>query len=263
MLRTKERQDTGSGARRRGPNPEYTRARLLHAVAYLCSEIESDSIVIEDVLRAAGLSRGTLYTHFESLDHAMAAVSDRLVENLGTFLSEFYRDVEDPVRRLAILSQGGLILASTSPLWSRTLAAWGRIYPAINGYFDPGLALIRKEIARGQALGIFQFDDIRAIMDVQAAMAIQAARILQTITTRKRCYIEQSTIANLRAFGAPNARATEAVRWASSDLRARASKSPRWRELSRCESLTDTAGLYPVDGNKDRIRRADQRKATT
>lgn len=228
-------------SRSRGPNPELSRMRLLVATSRLCGESGSEPIVIEDILRAAGISRGTFYAHFDSLNDVLAAIAERLFDDLRMFLKEFYRDQKDPVFRLAASLQAGIMRASIEPLWGRALAAWGwssasgRDYKTLQILID-----FREQIERGREAGIFQYDDIRAIMDVHVGMCIQAARALQTLKTGQRAYIEQIAIADLRALGVPNTRARQAVRWASDDLRTRASKSPGWRAIGVLEPLPAT-----------------------
>ena len=224
-----------SAARKR----ERMRTRLLDATMRVCGEFGSESIGIEDVLHAAGVSRGTFYAHFESLYTAMAAVSERLTDELESVLLALDGDHKDPVVRIALSFQATLTHASNNPLWARA-------FVTSRSYSEPALDDVywRKEFVRWREQGIIQFDDVRAAEDVLLGTARRAFKTLETMTKGQQAYIEAASKICLRGLGVPNERAVEVVRWASNYLRDRASKSLMRQTIGNGEELRTTTASF-------------------
>jgi AcrR family transcriptional regulator len=72
-------------------NPAQTRARLLQATIGLVAEKGDDALSVKEAARAANVSRGAAYQHFEDRDHllreAKTWIADRLAEAVGVFNS--------------------------------------------------------------------------------------------------------------------------------------------------------------------------------
>lgn len=88
---------TRTGALRR----EQTRRKLLAAALAVFAEKGPESTLIEDVIAAAGVARGTFYNYFDTtqalLDAVTAELSDRVLERID----EVVLGIEDPLQRLA------------------------------------------------------------------------------------------------------------------------------------------------------------------
>ena len=213
-----------AGARKR----QRMRVRILEATLQVCAEFGSKPIVVDDILAAAEISRGTFYLHFDSLYSAMTAVAKHLGDDLQQSMTEFCRDIDDPLLLVTMSFQAVLTRASLDALW-------GRAFAFSKGFPQVGQDAIREELLRGRSLGLFRFDDIDAAMTVHVGASLQAARILGTQAKGQARFIEELATIYLRALGAPKERAIEAVRWASDRLRTETSKMPTWLTISSRE----------------------------
>jgi AcrR family transcriptional regulator len=213
---------TASAARKR----QRTRMRLLDATLHVCAEFGSKAVVIEDILAAAAVSRGTFYAHFDSLYAAMAAVAERLAEEMHAHLSMLYRDLDDPVLRLTTGFQAFLRRAWIEPLWGSAFAASRDFSASI-------LTDVGRDFIRARQAGALRFKDLRAAMDLHLGASIQAARALQGMTEGQAAYIEEIATLDLIALGVPRHRAIRAVRWAADDLQTRALKGSTWPAVDK------------------------------
>jgi AcrR family transcriptional regulator len=78
--------------RRPSPWPKDTRERIMFAAVHQCEEFGLRRTTMDDVARRAGLSRATLYRHFESKDALVQAVilaeAERFFAKLDVALGE-------------------------------------------------------------------------------------------------------------------------------------------------------------------------------
>ena len=58
-----------------------TRAQLVAAANSLFARQAVESVTVDDVVREAGVAKGTFYVHFDSLEALNAAVAEELVQN--------------------------------------------------------------------------------------------------------------------------------------------------------------------------------------
>ena len=73
-----ERAKGGKGARTQGERAEATRGALMAAARRLFTERGYDGVGTEEIVRAAGVSRGALYHHFGGKAELLEAVYERL-----------------------------------------------------------------------------------------------------------------------------------------------------------------------------------------
>jgi len=227
---------------------ERMRARLLDATMKVCSDIGYKPIVIEDILRTSGVSRGTFYAHFDSLYDAMASLADRFAEDLHKSLLFFYRDLDDPVRRISLGLQAMLVRASIEPMWARAFAA-SRGSDSASMIQD-----VQREFERGRELGLIQFDDVHAAMDITLGACIRAARRLETMKSGQIAYIHEIAKGCLRSLGMSEKRAIELARWAMNDLLAKA-KTSEWLAVNSQHKSENT----PPERPKKQMRRSKKR----
>jgi AcrR family transcriptional regulator len=192
------------------------RNRLLLATMSVCADVGIQPIAIGDVLKAAGVSRATFYTHFNSLTEAMAAVSILLSEEMYAKLLPFYADLDAPLERLAMSVQCFLVRTWLDPVWGRAFVAIGQISAKT-------VELRRQDLLIGRKSGAFQFPDVQAAADVHFGISMYAAKRLQTMTKGHSAYIDAVTVGALQAVGVSKQRAERATRWAAEDLRDKAS----------------------------------------
>lgn len=84
------------GAQRRG----RTRARLVQGALRVFAERGIDASVIDDLIRTAGVSRGTFYNYFRTNDDLLTAVSGALSDELMRLVDPVVREEADPAARI-------------------------------------------------------------------------------------------------------------------------------------------------------------------
>jgi AcrR family transcriptional regulator len=94
----------GSGTARR----EQTRRALVDATIALLRERGLSEASVDDIVRAAGVAKGTFYLYFSSRDDVVNAVAERLVEEVGRIVEgALAEEGRSPVER--VLALGGAV----------------------------------------------------------------------------------------------------------------------------------------------------------
>jgi AcrR family transcriptional regulator len=132
-----------------------TRAQLLAAALPLFAERGYASVGTEDVVRAAGLTRGALYHHFADKKALFAAVFEQLEQELVTSLGATMaasRDGADPVSWLAA-GMGSFLDACAQPAVLRislldapTVLGWAR-WREVDERYGLGMVTVALEYA--------------------------------------------------------------------------------------------------------------------
>jgi AcrR family transcriptional regulator len=78
-----------------------TRQALLDAGSRLLAEKPIDAIAIDEIVRAAGVAKGSFFNHFEDKDAFGRAVARQLRMEIEEAVAETNRGIEDPARRVA------------------------------------------------------------------------------------------------------------------------------------------------------------------
>jgi len=168
---------------------ERMRTRLLEALLDLYRPGEQhDGLVIDDVLKAAGVARGTFYKYFPSLEAAVQALGERLItEMIGTFQT-VYAPVNDP----AVRAMGGLLVVFVrswhDPRWG---AFTGRVdflsYFGRNQAFD---IMVRDCLLEARTSGAMHFANTDAAVDLLIGTSIEARRRMIERPRAPRAYID-------------------------------------------------------------------------
>ena len=204
------------------------RARLLDATMDVCGRAgPGDQVVIDDVVRAAGVSRGTFYKYFTSLDEARRSLGQHLTNELVEGVGAMFAGVDDPVQRTA----AGWIL-----IMARTVRhpAWGAFVVRTEHFTEDSelLAAVRRNTVAGRDAGAFRVDRLDAAIDFQMGLAMEAMRHLLQDATDAAGYIEAMTAMGLRGLGVDAREAADMARFALADVAARAPRFlPWWQPL--------------------------------
>jgi AcrR family transcriptional regulator len=94
--------------------------RILDAAEQLYTQRDSDSIGMNEIARAAGCSRATLYRYFENREALRTAYVHRETRRLGREIIARTGDIEDPGQRLIASILVTLEMVRESP----ALASW-------------------------------------------------------------------------------------------------------------------------------------------
>ncbi|OBG30049.1 TetR/AcrR family transcriptional regulator [Mycobacterium sp. 852002-51057_SCH5723018] len=109
---------------------EVAADRILDAAERLYTERDQASIGMNDIARAAGCSRATLYRYFENRDALRTAYVHRETHRLGRAIAERIGGIADPRERLVASVIAALRMVRESP----ALSAWFTVSrPPIGG----------------------------------------------------------------------------------------------------------------------------------
>lgn len=117
-----------SGGPARPPVPragkrERTRAALLDAAIGVIAEHGTEFACIDETVQRAGMARGTFYNYFETRDHLLRAVAQRMVELVDERVTDHVDPRWNAVTRVACLVTGfiemGLKDTRLGWAWSR------------------------------------------------------------------------------------------------------------------------------------------------
>ena len=99
---------------------EVAADRILDAAAQLFTKRDAATVGMNEIAKAAGCSRATLYRYFENREALHTAFVNREAYRLHRELSDEIRGVQDPAQRLVAGITGALKMVRSSP----ALASW-------------------------------------------------------------------------------------------------------------------------------------------
>jgi AcrR family transcriptional regulator len=131
--------------------------RILEAALGVFAELGPDAAKIDDVVRAAGISRGSFYNYFQSVEELLAATSIWTTASLMEGTEATLAGVEGPVLRLGVGLRLSFAKAQSDPIWAAFVA---RVWK-LGGWEHPV-----RDIAEGLREGLFRAPDADAARDV-------------------------------------------------------------------------------------------------
>lgn len=205
---------------------ERMRARLLDAVLSVYpGDLQNGPAVIDDVIRAAHVSRGTFYKYFPSLEEAVSELGIRLAEENVKSVTELHGDLTDPLLRPATGFQLYLSRAAIEPKWGAFVTRMSDVMP--DGQL---MQIVTENLRSGTALGVFDIRAMDAAVDLAFGALIQAMKHIVTGKPSPGAYIERVSAMLLRSFGVPPDASDKAAREAFEYLcRVGPQKLPWWR----------------------------------
>jgi AcrR family transcriptional regulator len=99
-----------------------TRAQLVAAASALFARQAVESVTVDDVVREAGVAKGTFYVHFKDLPELTAAVADDLVKAIDDLLQPIRLSIDDPALRIAYGCSCFIDRALADPDWAGVAA---------------------------------------------------------------------------------------------------------------------------------------------
>ena len=105
--------------------------RRIHAAAMkLFAERGVTKVNISELATAAGMARGTIYSHVPDVDGLFEAVAAQLAHEMTGRVVAGFADVADPAMRLSIGVRQYIRRAHEEPLWGRFMSRFG-LSPAL------------------------------------------------------------------------------------------------------------------------------------
>jgi AcrR family transcriptional regulator len=148
-----------------------TRRRLIESAIPVFAEHGVDASVIDDVIAAAGVSRGTFYNYFQSNRELLLAVNDQLRDEMIVIVQETVAGLPDPAARVA--ASIGLVIqvARENPLMARFCAQGGLEAAGPDSLICGYLA---DQIQQGIGEGLFLDCSLTIAMDMVAGAVLFA-----------------------------------------------------------------------------------------
>ena len=132
-----------------------TRVQLLDAARSLYAEQAVESVTVEDIVREAGVAKGTLYVHFKNIEAVQMAVADELTQAFVDLLQPRRAIFKDPIERIADGCRTFLHQATLNPKWGGLVARYAWSFPMVGSAARGLLADDLHQAARqGRIAGI-------------------------------------------------------------------------------------------------------------
>lgn len=183
--------------------------------------------VIDDVIRVAGVSRGTFYKYFESLDEILPELGQRLASEMVATYEQLFGQVADPAVRTA---GGPLLTLSRAAMEPARVAFTSRV--DFVQYFKPtdlhGME-VKTSLLRARAAGVLSFESLDAAMDFSVGAVLEGTRRILHAPGLDAAYVHELTALILRGLGMEPAAASLAVTQAWQVLTSVSAELPWWR----------------------------------
>ena len=206
-----ENHRTRVGAERR----EKMRRRLLESALVVFSEKGPDAPVIDDIIKLAGVSRGSFYNYFTTNEELLEAVAVAISNDIIRIIDPVVREHADPVIRVSL----GLRLLLQAVRQSPALAAFiSRVrWPNVDSPLE-GVGYLARDIRAGMESGDFSISAFRVALDVFIGSFFSAANTL-TVTDVPDSYPEEITRMVLLGLGVRATKAAKVVQLPLPEIR--------------------------------------------
>lgn len=134
-----------------------TVSRILEAAMQVLADRGPDATQIEDVVRAAGISRGTFYNHFASVDELRAATSEWTTRETIASIEKALAGLQGPALRLRVGLRLFFAKAQEDPVWCRFVARVWKV-----GGQEPML----RDLEQGLRLGVLRAPSVASAQDL-------------------------------------------------------------------------------------------------
>lgn len=190
---------------------EKMRRRLLDATLHVCSrETYRKPAMIDDVLAAAEVSRGTFYNYFTSLEEAIDELGRELMLEMVANVAEVLQRLPQPAQRAVAGPLMYLVRAAQDPQWGLFVLRFDHL-SELNSK-----SLIRHAVARdllvAQKAGVLNFPLLEPALDLLVGSCRQAVLRFVSGGRRDHDYIQSLLVMNMVALGMSKRSAQSAVK---------------------------------------------------
>lgn len=179
------------------------RLRLIESALLVYAGKGLDRASIDDVIAAAGVSRGTFYNYFKTDAELAQAVSEELTTEMIAYIEASVGHLVNPVERVARGLRIYLRAASAFPLFARF--AWQAGFRAVS----PNQLLreyLPRHIVEAAKAGRMDVPDVALAVDMIVGAALSAVHALSTRTVHRH-YAENAVMHVLAGLGVTRASA--------------------------------------------------------
>jgi len=204
------------------------RERLLDAtIAAYAGSAPGVTPVIDDVIRVAGVSRGSFYKYFQSLDEILPELGQRMAEEMVTTYEQLFGDVADP----AVCAAGGPLLTLSRAAMEPARVAFTSRVDFVQYFARDDLhgMAVKARLLQAREAGALRFESLDAAIDFAVGAALEGARRVMHAPGLDPAYVRQLTVMVLRGLGMSEAGASRAADKAWQLLMQRAAQLPWWQ----------------------------------
>jgi AcrR family transcriptional regulator len=145
------------------------RVRILEAAVQVFAQKGGDSPVIDDFIRAAGVSRGTFYNYFRTIEELLGATVAWFADDLIRSIDPEVARLKEPALRLATAIRMYLRWAASDAQWCAFMAKIPRIGMIAE-------RRIKRDLREGLRTGVFRYNAAPAAEDLVIGASQQAIR---------------------------------------------------------------------------------------
>ena len=165
--------------------------------------------VIDDVIRAADVSRGTFYKYFDTLDEVLVEIGRSAASEMLLSYDRLFGPLDD-----------GAVMLATGPLMALARAAMDPPHGAIISHADmidrtsgedPRRQLVYRSLNHGRDQGVFKFDAIEAAFDLVIGTSVEGARRISRTGQLDGAGIRETVVMILLGLGMQRPAARRAV----------------------------------------------------
>ena len=156
-----------------------------------------ESVTVDDVVREAGVAKGTFYVHFKDLPELTAAVADELVKAIDDLLQPIRLSIDDPALRIAFGCSCFIDRALADPGWAGVAARMAAATATVGEVVRRRLLEDIKRYAKSHHSGAISAELAREVV-VGIMLQVFAAIAEGRLSSRHR---EGAIAAVLRAIG--------------------------------------------------------------
>ncbi|WP_458836334.1 TetR/AcrR family transcriptional regulator [Rhizorhabdus wittichii] len=207
---------------------ERMRARLLKATfeVYTGDRGINDPAVIDDVIKAAEVSRATFYKYFTSLEAAAAELGHELADEMVLELDTIQSPITDPLKRASVGIQFFLWRAVDEPNWGAFVARSKHVVSETSAF----MRRVTGDIDSGARTGELNFARLDAAVTFNNGALMNGIGAISNGVDRPAEFIEALTNMILIGFGGKREDVIDVQKWGSEFLRKNApSHYPWWR----------------------------------
>lgn len=176
--------------------------------------------VIDDVIRAAEVSRGTFYKYFDSLDQVLAEIGQRTAAEMLSSFEQLFDGVSDGAVRTAA---GPLMAMARAAMEPRHAAFISRMdFIDFMAGQDPRSLIVGRCLADGRAQGRLKFNSLDAAIDLVIGVSVEGARRVLKTGALDAAHIRETATLVLLGLGLGRKAAELAVAKAWQHLQAQA-----------------------------------------
>ena len=185
-----------------------TREQILGAARSLYATQAVEAVTVEDVVREAGVAKGTLYVHFKNIEAVQMVVADELTQTFVDLLQPRRALFEDPIERIADGCRTFLSQATLNPTWGGLVARYAWSFPTVG---SAARGLLADDLHQAAHQGRI------AEISPQLGTAIVVGIVLQVMLSASEGNVRSSDVpfavtAILQSLGIPRRDAHAAVK---------------------------------------------------